>query len=244
MFKINIINKNIINKNSNLDDPGHPVYEPEIWNANEFIRKSHNCYSYALNIIDADLANRCKLIINKNTRNNRSNRGNRNRSNRGNRNHSNRVNRNRSNKRNGRGTNNRKKPKTKNKKRDCALLKPQPGAYSKTIKKGKYNCKKVTLRMFSDNPVMKPTLKHELCPNDHYLIALACIPDGSDYHFYRQDASGLWSHKTGGNPARNVDENNNIIYDPETADRGRYKIFCGYFTLPNDSRVKHMQSRN
>jgi hypothetical protein len=73
---------------------------------------------------------------------------------------------------------------------------------------------------------------------------MACIPDGSDYHFYRQDASGLWSHKNGGNVARNTDESGNLIRDPEKADRGRYNVFCGFYTLPNDSHFKRMSSRN
>ena len=51
--------------NTNLDAPDHPIYEPERWNKNKYIRKSHNCYSYALNIIDNKLAGRCKKIIRK-----------------------------------------------------------------------------------------------------------------------------------------------------------------------------------
>lgn len=185
--------------NSNLDSPDHPVFEPERWNKNKYIRKSHNCYSYALNIIDRKLTSRCKHMI--------------------------------------------KRKKTKKIKGDCGVLKPQPGAYSKTIKsRGKYNCKKVTYRMVKDNPVMKPIAKGVPCPLNYYLIAMVCIPDGSDYHFYRQDASGLWSHKNGGNVARNTDDSGNIIYDPEKADRGRYSILCGYYTVPNDSHFKRMSS--
>ena len=185
--------------NSNLDSPNHPIFEPERWNKNKYIRKSHNCYSYALNIIDRNLSKRCKYIL--------------------------------------------KRKKTKKKKVDCGVLKPQPGAYSKTIKsRGKYNCKKVTYRMIKDNPVMKPIAKGVPCPLNYYLIAMVCIPDGSDYHFYRQDASGLWSHKNGGNVARNTDDSGNLIYDPEKADRGKYTIFCGYYTVPNDSHFKRMSS--
>ena len=207
--------------NSNLDAPGHPVYEPERWNKNKYVRKSHNCYSYALNIIDNELAGRCKRIIKK-------------------------AKKTRKKHENGNGTkNNRTNKNKKRKKGDCGVLKPQPGAYSKTIRdRGKYNCKKVTFRMIKDNPVMKPIAKGVPCPINYYLIAMACIPDGSDYHFYRQDASGLWSHKNGGNVARNTDESGNLIHDPEKADRGRYSVFCGFYTLPNDSQFKRMSSRN
>ncbi len=212
--------------NSNLDAPGHPVFEPERWNKNKYVRKSHNCYSYALNIIDNELAGRCKRIIKKAKRTRKKHPHKNNNGNRSNK-------------------NNRNKKSKKHKKGDCGVLKPQPGAYSKTIRdRGKYNCKKVTFRMIKDNPVMKPIAKGASCRVNYYLIAMSCIPDGSDYHFYRQDASGIWSHKNGGNIARNTDESGNLIYDPEKADRGRYSVFCGFYTLPNESQFKRMSSRN
>ena len=219
-------NINLIKNNSNLDVPGHPVYEPERWNKNKYVRKSHNCYSYALNIIDDKLAGRCKRIITKGNKTRKNNKSNNNK---------------KTNKNNNKKQNNNKKNK---KKADCGSLKPQPGAFSKTIKgSGKYNCKKVTFRMIKDNPVMKPIQKGVPCPDNYYLIAMTCIPDSSDYHFYRQYASGLWSHKNGGNVARNTDDSGNLIHDPEFADRGRYTVFCGFYTVPNDSQFKRMSSR-
>jgi len=216
-------NNNIM-RNSNLDVPGHPVYEPERWNKNKYVRKSHNCYSYALNIIDDELAGRCKRIMTKGNKGNKS--------------------KNNANKNNAKKNNANKNNKTNKKKADCGHLKPQPGAFSKTIKnRGKYTCKKVTFRMIKDNPVMKPIARDTPCPEHYYLIAMTCIPDGSDYHFYRQDASGMWSHKNGSNVARNTDDSGNLIYDPEHADRGKYTIFCGFYTVPNDSQFKRMSSR-
>lgn len=230
---INIKNRRL---NSNLDVPGHPVYEPERWNKNKYVRKSHNCYSYALNIIDDKLAGRCKRIITKGNKTRKNN----NKSN--NKKSNNKKSRNQNSKnQNSKNQNNNKKNK---KKADCGSLKPQPGAFSKTIKgSGEYNCEKVTFRMIKDNPVMKPIQRGVPCPDNYYLIAMVCIPDGSDYHFYRQDASGLWSHKNGGNVARNTDDSGNLIYDPEFADRGRYTVFCGFYTVPNDSQLKRMSSR-
>lgn len=235
---MNVEANNKMKNNSNLNVPGHPVYEPERWNKNKYVRKSHNCYSYALNIIDDELAGRCKRIITKgnktkkNKNNGKNNNGKNNKSN---------NNKKTKNNRNENQNNNNNKNK---KKADCGTLKPQPGAYSKTIKgHGKYNCKKVTFRMIKDNPVMKPIDRGVPCPDNYYLIAMTCIPDGSDYHFYRQDASGLWSHKNGGNVARNTDDSGNLIHDPEFADRGRYTVFCGFYTVPNDSQFKRMSSR-
>ncbi|MFG2908465.1 hypothetical protein ACGF13_25785 [Kitasatospora sp. NPDC048286] len=61
------------------------------------------------------------------------------------------------------------------------------------------------------------------------LVALVVIPGGGDYHWYRKQKEGFWGHKPGGTAARNYDNSGNVIYDPETADRGPYTIFCGYF---------------
>jgi hypothetical protein len=56
-----------------------------------------------------------------------------------------------------------------------------------------------------------------------------------DFHFYRQDSDGTWSHKPGGNPATNLDQSGNPITDPQTADRGKYTEFCGFFCVRKDS---------
>ncbi len=49
--------------------------------------------------------------------------------------------------------------------------------------------------MMKDNPLIKKLRKNQECPNNFYKIVLVCASDGSDYHFYRQDNNGLWSHK-------------------------------------------------
>jgi hypothetical protein len=64
-----------------------------------------------------------------------------------------------------------------------------------------------------------------------YLVALVVTPPGpgADYHWYRKQKEGFWGHKPGSTAARNVDNSNRVITNPETADRGPYTIFCGYF---------------
>jgi hypothetical protein len=52
---------------------------------------------------------------------------------------------------------------------------------------------------------------------------------GFDYHWYRHQRGGFWGHKPGGTAARNTDNSNAVITNPETCDRGRYNEFCGYF---------------
>jgi hypothetical protein len=60
------------------------------------------------------------------------------------------------------------------------------------------------------------------------LMALVIDP-GWDYHWYRHQRDGFWGHKPGSTAARNTDNSNAIITNPETCDRGGYTDFCGYF---------------
>jgi hypothetical protein len=60
------------------------------------------------------------------------------------------------------------------------------------------------------------------------LMALVIAPN-QDYHWYREQRGGFWGHKPGSTPARNVDNNGALVVNPETAARGPYTNFCGYF---------------
>lgn len=72
--------------------------------------------------------------------------------------------------------------------------------------------------------------QYEVCPNGMYKVALVIAP-GSDYHWYRQDADGLWSHKPGGDMVTRLDNSGELIIDPKTCDRGGYTVFVGYFAV-------------
>lgn len=65
-------------------------------------------------------------------------------------------------------------------------------------------------------------------------VAALVVAPGYDYHWYRRDENGQWTHKPGQTPATNRDNSGNIITDPETANRGIYTDFCGYFRLWTD----------
>lgn len=71
-----------------------------------------------------------------------------------------------------------------------------------------------------------------------YLVALVVSPDPRfrDYHWYRKQNGGFWGHKPGGTAARNTDNRGVLITNPETADRGPYTQFCGYFYTSNSQR--------
>lgn len=66
------------------------------------------------------------------------------------------------------------------------------------------------------------------CTGCCHLTALVVAPN-FDYHWYRLDASGAWSHKPGQTHATDRDNSGNVITDPRTADRGPYTLFCGFF---------------
>lgn len=77
------------------------------------------------------------------------------------------------------------------------------------------------------------TTKDAVCPEGTYKIAICYAPD-SDYHFYRQNPDGTWSHKPGTTNAINVDANGKLIFDPETpnqyySNQLNYSEFCGFF---------------
>lgn len=68
------------------------------------------------------------------------------------------------------------------------------------------------------------------CKDCCHQVALVVAPDW-DFHWYRKDRDGKWSHKPGSTQATNLDQSGNIITDPRTADRGRYTHFCGCFCV-------------
>ena len=60
--------------------------------------------------------------------------------------------------------------------------------------------------------------------------------DRNDYHWYRQNDDGTWSHKIGQLEANNEDIDNRIITNPEICNRGSYKKFKGYFLIRKNPR--------
>lgn len=75
--------------------------------------------------------------------------------------------------------------------------------------------------------VKKPVKK------DGYYLAALFFPKGErDFHWYRQDDDGTWSHKIGYMRPTNKDEKGKRIKNPLSADRGEYSIFGGYFLVP------------
>lgn len=104
--------------------------------------------------------------------------------------------------------------------------------------KGK-RCPDLLARLYAEVPGLSQATFTQKCPRGTSKIAYVVDPK-EDYHFYRQDSDGLWSHKPGATAVKRTDANGAIIYNPELASRdyrdknGRlnYKYFCGYLCAP------------
>lgn len=78
--------------------------------------------------------------------------------------------------------------------------------------------------------IFRPIGRNERCPAGSYKVAL--IVGKGDYHWYRQNPDGFWSHKPGNMNVRNVDEQYNSIIDPQYAEWSKdYTKFIGYFAV-------------
>ncbi|MGK3371361.1 hypothetical protein [Citrobacter youngae] len=71
----------------------------------------------------------------------------------------------------------------------------------------------------------------DITPSEGHVCALvvSTTPGFFDYHWYRRDSNGMWSHKPGQTAARNIDNSGRPISDPRHCDRGPYNNFCGFF---------------
>ena len=75
-------------------------------------------------------------------------------------------------------------------------------------------------------------------PSEGHYIALVVAPN-YDYHWYRLDSNGMWSHKPGQTPAKNTDNAGRLISNPETCSRAPYTDFCGYFhCIPSKTTIR------
>lgn len=118
----------------------------------------------------------------------------------------------------------------------------QPGA-SAGYRLVRFTCQEVLDAVAMDGGIERTKYFSYDGENDETLLALVIKPDGwRDFHFYRRDSNGLWSHKNGPERVKTVDESGNKIRSPETADRGAYTEFCGYLKVRNYPTESHEQN--
>jgi hypothetical protein len=94
----------------------------------------------------------------------------------------------------------------------------------------KLDCADVVNGVLRDGLVASDSSEGCGCQGCCHLVAL-CVDPGRDFHLYRRDRDGRWSHKIGPLPARNTDSSGNLITDPRSCDRGRYSEFCGFYCV-------------
>lgn len=116
--------------------------------------------------------------------------------------------------------------------------KQQPGEYSKT---NDYPFTKEILKNavtqdfalynidFGTKLIFKEVGKYSVVPEGTCKVAL--VSYSGDYHWYRQDSDGYWSHKPGTTAVRRTDNSGDLILDPETCDRGSYTNFLGFYAV-------------
>jgi hypothetical protein len=76
-----------------------------------------------------------------------------------------------------------------------------------------------------------PAGPYDTCEVGGHKVALFVDP-GRDYHWYRQDRGGLWSHKPGWSKPTNRDADNALIVNPLNANTGNYTDFGGFYCVP------------
>jgi len=127
----------------------------------------------------------------------------------------------------------------------CPVPFPQPGrasGYPKWSKVHGKRCPDLMGRLFGDVPGIKPITFDKKCPKNHSKIALV-VDEDKDYHFYRHDSNGYWSHKPGATDVTHIDATGRPIYNPELASRLypdsglHYDQFCSYMCAPKHKKL-------
>ena len=83
-----------------------------------------------------------------------------------------------------------------------------------------------------------PISEYNICGMGYYKIALVfdLTPNNCDYHWYRQNPDGTWSHKPGQGEARDFDYDGNPICNPRYCNR---KTACYVYDEINGSYADH-----
>jgi hypothetical protein len=97
-------------------------------------------------------------------------------------------------------------------------------------------CPSVSAGATSDGLHSVPNFSAPLPKKGGWYVALVIWPN-ADFHWYRQDSVGCWSHKPGGTPVRNVDNSGHTITDPQTCNRGNYTAFCTYMVTNHSVQI-------
>lgn len=133
--------------------------------------------------------------------------------------------------------------------KESRIGKPQPGYFANlnSIKRDDYNCESFYKRLKKDNPSLYLIDFETGCRKGFHkgFIALDKKKEDTDYHFYRQDKNGYWSHKPGRTEVINTDASGKKIKNPALANRNyqyfNYSTPCFFFCV--NSALSRANSR-
>lgn len=89
---------------------------------------------------------------------------------------------------------------------------------------------KLGLIQASENDGLRFATSPDECKDDEQIVALFNVPN-FDFHWFRLEDNGIWTHKMGNNLPIDTDVRGNVITDLLKADLAQYKVFCGYFCI-------------
>ena len=130
--------------------------------------------------------------------------------------------------------------------------KPQPGyasGFPYLSDRDIRACDKMFERIKADNPSVFQISYEKPCPEGYRKGYLAVDDSNStDYHFWRLDSSGLWSHKPGSTNARMENYDGKKILAPHKSriesNSHVYDKSCGYFCFdPDNSEISNKPKR-
>jgi hypothetical protein len=78
-------------------------------------------------------------------------------------------------------------------------------------------------------PITQPVEK-----DGYYLSALYFPTHIHDFHWFRKDSDGFWSHKNGYKEPSRLDDEGIPIHDIQKANHKNYPLFGGLFHVPNE----------
>ncbi len=121
--------------------------------------------------------------------------------------------------------------------------KPQPGEFSgrgltaRDLRGDSETVKKAINKKVSADATILNLCYTEVNSANHvpkegnWVVALAYATDSSDYHWWRKNEDGTWSHKPGSTPIIHWDASGKTITDPGNCNRGIYDGFLGYYEV-------------
>lgn len=109
----------------------------------------------------------------------------------------------------------------------------QPGRASGGGQAGSMSC--AAVRAAAERDGLEPLADSAINATSYKNVVALVVAPGYDYHWYRRDGNGKWTHKPGQTAATNRDNSGNEIADPRNANRGPYSDFCGFYRVWSDS---------